>query len=92
MVELLVLFALIAGGLIVVAIVAFLGFLLKVGLKIVLFPLWLLVLMLKGLLVLLAVVAGLVLAPIALLLLFLLGLPLLALAALFGLGWSMAVA
>jgi hypothetical protein len=92
MVELLVLFALIVGGLIVVAIVAFLGFLLKVGLKIVLFPLWLLGLMLKGLLVLLVVVAGVVLAPIALLLLFLLGLPLLALAALFGFGWSMAVA
>ena len=86
----LVLCALAAGA------VLFIGLLLKLTFKIVLFPVWLaigLVKMVGGLAVgLVVAVLCLVLAPLAVVLLLCVGLPLVALFALFGLGWAVVAA
>ena len=76
--------------------VLFIGLLLKLMFKIVLFPVWLaigLVKLVGGLVVGVGVaVLCLVLAPLALILLLCVGLPLLALFALFGFGWAVVAA
>lgn len=93
MLELLALFAVLGLGLALLAFLALAGFLLKVVFKVALFPLWLLWTLVKGVLLILLLVAGLVFAPVlfgVLLLLAVLALPLLLLAGVIGVGWALA--
>ncbi len=93
MIELIAFLALCA---LAVGVVLFVGLLFKLLFKIVLFPVWLaigLVKLIGGLVVgLVALVLCLVLAPLALVLLLFVALPLLALFVLFGLGWTVVAA
>jgi hypothetical protein len=90
MFEIMAFLALAVGVLFIVAVVAVVGLLFKLVFKIVLFPFWLLGILIKGLLVIAGVLLAIVVAPIVLLLL-LLALPLLAIAGVFSLGaWAVA--
>ena len=75
------------------------GLIFKVVFKVILFPLWLLLWAFKltlglvaGIVGLLFLVAAVALLPLVLVFLLIIGLPLLALAALFGVGWTVAAA
>lgn len=85
---------LIVVALAVFALAALLGFVIKVTFKLILLPLTLVGWILKGLLLLLAVVLGLFLAPVFMLILGILavvvGIPLLLLAGLVSAGWALA--
>lgn len=90
MLEFMAFLTLIVGALFVLAAIAVVGLLFKLLFKIVLFPFWLLGVLLKGILVVAGLILAIVVAPLALLLL-LLVLPFLAIAGIFGFGvWAIA--
>ncbi len=85
--EVLALFALIAVGIGVVAVLAILGLVFKLAFKLLLIPFWILFAILKVALVLCLVVGALVFAPLALVFV-LLCIPVLVIAGLCGVGWA----
>ena len=90
MFEIMALLTLAVGAVFVVAAIAAVGLLFKLIFKVVLFPFWLLGILLKGLFVVIGLILAIVVAPIAIVLL-LLALPFLAVAGIFSLGvWAVA--
>lgn len=85
MFEIMAVLTLIAGGFLLVAVLAALGFFLKLTFKLVLLPFWLVGVLLKGLLLFVGLILAIVLAPIILVVILAL-LPLAALAGLVGVG------
>ncbi len=92
MLELVAIFGFFLVAAAILALLALVGFVLKVLFKVLLFPIGLLWALLKGILLLVLLVVGLVLAPVLLGVLVLLALPLLFLFGLVGLGWAVATA
>ena len=92
MLELIALTGVLFAAAALLALLAVVGFLLKLVFKILLFPIGLLFGLLKGILLLVLVVVGLIVAPVVLGVLLVLTLPLLLLFGLAGLGWAMAAA
>ena len=92
MLELIALLGVLFVADVLLALLAVVGFLLKLVFKILLFPIGLLFVLLKGILLLVLVVVGLIVAPVVLGVLLVLTLPLLLLFGLAGLGWAMAAA